>query len=166
MIVIYDLDKTSLFCPIANFLDKFIPHNIILKQIYYKLYPFVHILEMKFGLLKINEKIYNRAVAYKAAYPNCLQVVITARHRSISTDMHIKKVFRDIDVSCFCVAQGITNLSKSDIARLIPKSKDEEIVMYDDNLDEMLKMRNVYKGHFTGIRVNFKDKEEILQYVC
>ena len=108
----------------------------------------------------------NRAVAYKAAYPNCLQVVITARHRSISTDMHIKRVFRDIDVSCFCVAQGITNLSKSDIARLIPKSKDEEIVMYDDNLDEMLKMRDAYKGHFTGIRVNFKDKEDILQYVC
>ena len=166
MIVIYDLDKTSLFCPIANFLDKFIPHNIILKQIYYKLYPFVHILEMKFGLLKINENIYNRAVAYKTAYPDCLQVVITARHRSISTDMHIKRVFRDIDVSCFCVAQGITNLSKSDIAKLIPKSTNEEIVMYDDNLDELLKMRNVYKEHFSGIRINFEDHEEILQYVC
>lgn len=166
MIVIYDLDKTSLFCPIANFLDKFIPSNIILKQIYYKLYPLVHILEMKLDLLKINENIYNRAVAYQSAYPNCIQVVITARHRSVSTDMHLKKVFRDLNVSCFCVAQGLTNLSKVDIARLIPKSSDEEIIMYDDNLEEMLKMRDVYKGHFTGIRINFEGSEDILQYVC
>ena len=50
MLVIYDLDKTSLFCPIADFLDRFIPRNKVLKKLYYNIYPFVHILEMKLGL--------------------------------------------------------------------------------------------------------------------
>ena len=57
MLIIYDLDRTSLFCPIADFMDKFIPKNKFLKKLYYNIYPFIHIFEMKFDLLKINSEI-------------------------------------------------------------------------------------------------------------
>lgn len=164
MIVIYDLDKTSLFCPIADFMDRFIPKNKFLKKLYYKLYPFIHILEMKLNLLRINTKMYVRAKQYEGL-KNVLQVVITARHRSFSLYKHVKHVFRDVDVTVFAIAQGLTNLHKVDIVDKLPMSDDEEIVMYDDNIWELNKVAQKHRGRFTGINLEFKDREEILSYV-
>ena len=155
MLVIYDLDKTSLFCPIADFMDKFIPKNKILKQLYYKFYPIVHIFEMKLGLLKINNEIYNRAKIYKEQF-NARQCVVTARHRSYSTKLHIKKVFRDIEMPCLCVAQGLTNLTKAEVIEgMIPVDPHEEIIMYDDNFNELMCMHALFKDQFTGLLVEY-----------
>lgn len=165
MLVIYDLDRTSLFCPIADFMDKFIPKNTTLKKLYYKLYPFVHILEMRLGLLRINEEIYNRAKIYKEQF-NALQVVVTARHKSFSIYPHIKAVFKDIDIPCFCIAQGLTKLSKAKAIRSLGIIKpNEEIIMYDDNIEEITKMINVYKDKATGVHIEFTKDKEIIKYV-
>lgn len=166
MLVIYDLDKTSLFCPIADFLDRFIPRNKVLKKLYYNIYPFVHILEMKLGLLKINKEMYIRARQYDE-FTDCFQVVITSRHRSFSLQKHIKAVFGDeIDINVFAIAQGLTNIHKVDIIDQLPINDDEEIIMYDDNDKELRRARAKYKGRFTGINVEYTGKEEkILDYV-
>ena len=160
MLVIYDLDKTSLYCPIADFMDKFIPKNKFLKQLYYKLYPIAHILEMKFGLLKINDEIYNRAKIYKDEF-NARQCVVTARHRSYSTKLHIKNVFRDIEMPCLCVAQGLTNLTKAEVIQgMIPIDPKEEIIMYDDNFNELMFMDALFKDQFTGLLVEYDGIKE------
>lgn len=165
MIIIYDLDRTSLYCPIADFMDRFIPKNLILKKLYYNIYPFIHILEMKLGLMKINKEMYIRAKQY-AEFNDTFQVVITARHESKSLVPHVRKVFGDTDITVFAIAQGLTNLHKVDIINQLPISDDEEIIMYDDNEKELKRVRSKYKGKFTGIQIEFKgDKEEIIQYV-
>lgn len=160
MLVIYDLDKTSLYCPIADFMDKFIPKNKTLKQLYYKLYPIAHIFEMKFGLLKINDEIYNRAKIYKNEF-NARQCVVTARHRSYSTKLHIKRVFRDIEMPYLCVAQGLTNLTKAEVIEgMIPIDQNEEIIMYDDNFNELMCMHALFKNQFTGLLVEYDGIKE------
>lgn len=165
MIVIYDLDKTSLYCPIADFMDRFIPKHRTLKRLYYNLYPFVHILEMKLGLMKVNKEMYIRAKQY-AEFPDTFQVVITARHESRSLVPHVREVFGDTDITVFAIAQGLTNLHKVDIIKQLPMCDDEEIIMYDDNEDELIKTKLKFQKRFTGIQVEFKGKEEkILQYV-
>lgn len=165
MLVIYDLDKTSLFCPIADFMDRFIPKNRTLKVLYYKLYPLVHILEMKLGLLKINEEIYKRAKIYKEQF-NARQCVVTARHRSYSTKLHIKEVFKDIEMPCLCVAQGLTQLSKAEVIEgMIPIDPNEEIFMYDDNIYELIKMHALYKNRFTGFKIEYLGNKETISHV-
>lgn len=160
MLVIYDLDKTSLFCPIANFMDRFIPKNKILKTLYYKIFPFIHILEMKFNLLKINDRIYNRAKIYKEQF-NARQCVVTARHKSYSTKLHIKKIFKDIDMPCLCIAQGLTNLSKVEaVTKMITIDSKEEIIMYDDNYHELMLMHSIFRDQFTGLLVEFDGNKE------
>ena len=165
MLIIYDLDKTSLYCPIANFMDKFIPKNEKLKKIYYNLYPFIHRLEMFLGLLQINEDMYIRAKQY-AEFPDTNQIVVTARHFTKTTMEHVSRVFKDIEMPVVCVAQGLTNLFKADVVKELPLLDDEEIIMYDDSVTELSVMKAEFKNHFTGIHVLFKDnKEEIDQYV-
>lgn len=164
MLVIYDLDKTSLYCPIANFMDNFIPKNKLLKRLYYNLYPVVHLLEMKLGLLKINKEMYIRAKQY-AEFTDVHQVVITARHHSFSLKKHVKAVFGDVDITTFAIAQGLTNLHKVDIVDALPLLKGEEIIMYDDNALELKRVKDSYKPHFTGIQVEFIGEEKILNYV-
>lgn len=166
MLIIYDLDKTSLFCPIADFMDRFIPNNKFLKHLYYLLYPIAHMVEIKLGLLQINRSMYLRALSYEQTYKDVRQVILTARHRSFSTELHKKLVFRDIDVPIFCIAQGITNLSKAAFVKLLPIDKDEEVIMYDDNIDELNKMKKEIGPRFTGLNILFKDnKEENIQIV-
>lgn len=160
MLVIYDLDKTSLFCPIADFMDKFIPRNIFLRKLYYNIFPFIHILEMKLGLLKINDEIYKRAKIYKEQF-NARQVVVTARHQSYSTKLHIKKVFRDIEMPCLCIAQGLTKLSKAEcIQQMITIDPNEEIIMYDDSFNELMCMHALFKDQFTGLLVEYNGIKE------
>ena len=165
MLVIYDLDKTSLYCPIADFMDKFIPKNKALKKLYYNLYPFVHIFEKHFGLLKINDNIYNRAKVY-SEMPDVRQVVITARHNSMSLPIHVEAVFHELKIPYIAIAQGITNINKVEVLKRLPINAGEEIVMFDDNLEELNKVHNKYSPKFTGVRVEFLGKkEEIKQYV-
>ena len=165
MLIIYDLDRTSLFCPIADFMDKFIPKNKFLKKLYYNIYPFVHILEMKFDLLKINSEIYNRAKIYKEQF-NARQCVITARHKSFSTQLHIKEVFRGLDIPCFCIAQGLTKISKAEaLNKLVVVDPNEEIIMYDDNFNELMFMHSMFQDRFTGFLVEYKGNKEKITHV-
>lgn len=165
MLIIYDLDRTSLFCPIADFMDKFIPKNKFLKKLYYNIYPFIHILEMKFDLLKINSEIYNRAKIYKEQF-NARQCVITARHKSFSTKLHIEEVFRDLDIPCFCIAQGLTKISKAEaLNKLVVVDPNEEIIMYDDNFNELMFMHSMFQDKFTGFLVEYKGNKEKITHV-
>lgn len=165
MLVIYDLDKTSLYCPLADLADRFIPKNKFLKQLYYNIYPFIHTLEMKLGLFQINTNMYVRAKQYDEI-PGVVQVIITARHFSSSVRKHVEAVFKDLDISAICIAQGLSNINKVDIVQELPIGDKEEIVMYDDSWTELLKMKAKFKKRFTGIRVLFKDnKEKIETYV-
>lgn len=164
MLVIYDLDKTSLYCPIANFMDNFIPKNKLLKRLYYNLYPIAHLLEMKLGLLKINREMYIRARQY-AEFKDTYQVVITARHYSFSLNKHVRAVFGDVDMSVFAIAQGLSYLHKVDIVDRLPLIEGEEIIMYDDNAEELRRVKDKYKPHFTGVQVEFTGEEKILNYV-
>lgn len=159
MLIVYDLDKTSLYCPIADFLDKFIPKNKTLKVLYYSLYPFIHNLEMKLGLLKINNSMYARAKSY-AEFPDINQIVVTARHFTKQTLTHVQKVFHEIEMPVICIAQGLTELSKAEVIEELPLLEDEEIVMFDDNNVELSKMKKKFKNHFTGMLVKFKGKKE------
>lgn len=159
MIIIYDLDRTSLYCPIADWMDRFIPKNKALKKLYYKLYPFIHILEMKLGLLQINENMYIRSKQFEEL-DTVKQVVVTARHYSKSIDLHAKAVFKDVSLYIICVAQGLTGLTKADVVEKLPMDEDEEIVMYDDNFQELSLMNARFSGRFTGIQVMFRDNKE------
>lgn len=163
MLVVYDLDKTSLYCPIADFMDRFIPSNTFFKRLYYNLYPFVHILEMKLGLLKTNPEMYIRAMQY-AEFDDVHQIVITSRHRSFSLEKHIKRVFGNLDIKVFPIAQGLTGLHKVEVLKRLPLFKGG-IIMYDDNFKELILARDAFKGHFTGVRVHFTGEEKILDYV-
>lgn len=172
MLIIFDLDKTSIYCPIANFMDKFTPKNKTLKQIYYKIYPFIHTLEMKFGLCKINEKIYNRVKAIETLNSgNISYLVLTARHETYETYKHVELVFKEYAdfINVECVAQSITELSK---AAFLEENyyfikNDEEIVMFDDNYKELLEMKNKFGSRFTGFKVKIdKNGNEVYALKC
>lgn len=158
MLVIYDLDKTSLYCPLANFMDRFIPSNLFLRKLYYSLYPFIHWLEIKLKLLQINYNMTNRARAYHKL--KAKQIVLTARHETDSTIKQAKLVFPDVPIVIHCIAQGITGYSKAEYLNSFENIKDEEILMFDDNWKELSKMRFMFKNRFKGIRVLFKDNKE------
>lgn len=159
MLVIYDLDKTSLYCPLANFMDKFIPSNLFLRKLYYSLYPFIHWVEIKLKLIQINYNMTNRARAYHKL--KAKQIVVTARHKTKATIKHAKLVFPDVPMNVICVAQGITGYSKAEYLNLFENiNTDEEILMFDDNWKELSKMRFMFKNRFKGIRVLFKDNKE------
>lgn len=165
MLVIYDLDKTSLYCPIADRLDLFIPKNKFLKNLYYKLYPFIHSLEIRFGLLQINENMYQRAKMFQEFGEDVRQVVITARHHSKASIKHIQMIFKDIDITLFSIAQGLTGLHKVDIINELPIYPKEEIVMYDDSFNELAFVHAEFPNQFTGMQVYFKNNRESIRRV-
>lgn len=164
LLVIFDLDKTSIYCPIAEFMDRFIPKNMFLKKLYYKLYPFVHILEIKLGLCKVNNNMYLRAKNYINLY-NVYPTVVTARHRSVPTIKHVKLIFKDLfeDVYIVCVAQGITGFTKAEYLKKVYQVDDDcEILMFDDSINELLNMRKEFKN-CSCYRVKFDGKKEICE---
>lgn len=165
MLVIYDLDKTSLYCPIADRLDLFIPKNRFLKNLYYKIYPFIHSLEIRFGLLQINENIYQRAKMFQEFGDDVRQVVVTARHYTKVSIKHIQMIFKDIDVTLISIAQGLTGLYKVDVIRKLPIYPTEEIVMYDDNFSELAFVYAEFPNQFTGMQVYFKNNKESIRRV-
>lgn len=171
MLVIFDLDKTSIYCPIADFMDRFIPQNKALKQLHYKIYPFIHTLEMKFGLCKINEKIYNRVKAIETINSgNISYLVLTARHETYETYKHVDLIFKEFAdfINVECVAQGTTELSKADfLENNFFIYDDEEIVMFDDNYKELLEMKNKFGSRFTGFKVKIdKNGNEVYALKC
>lgn len=162
-IVIYDLDKTSVYCPIADFMDRFIPKSMFLKKLYYKVYPFIHTLEIKLGLLKINQAMYQRAKMY-SNMPNVYQCIITARHDTQETYRHVDLLFDDIspDIDVHCIAQGLTNITKAEyVKRVIKPRNDEVIIMYDDNAHELELMKLIF-NNFLGFRVLFTGEKELI----
>lgn len=163
MIVIYDLDKTSIYCPIADFLDRFIPKNKFLKKIYYGLYYFAHSLEIMLKLVKVNPNMYQRAKSYRSL-PAVIQIVLTARHKTKMVAKHVDMIFKDCqpDIIC-CVAQSITDLSKARYLteKLHVDPKNTQVVMFDDNYKEMLTMKQAFsKSNFIGFNVYFDGKSE------
>lgn len=165
MLVIYDLDKTSLYCPIADRLDLFVPKNRFLKNLYYKLYPFIHSLEIRFGLIQINENIYQRAKMFQEFGNDVRQVVITARHHTKVSIKHIQMIFKDIDVTLISIAQELTGLHKVDVIRKLPIYLSEEIIMYDDNFTELAFVHAEFPNQFTGMQVYFKNNKESIRRV-
>lgn len=165
MLVIYDLDKTSLYCPIADRLDLFVPKNRFLKNLYYKLYPFIYSLEIRFGLIQINENIYQRAKMFQEFGNDVRQVVITARHHTKASIKHIQMIFKDIDVTLISIAQGLTGLHKVDVIRKLPIYLSEEIIMYDDNFNELAFVHAEFPNQFTGMQVYFKNNKESIRRV-
>lgn len=165
MLVIYDLDKTSCYCPIADWLDNFIPRNKTLKKLYYLLYPIAHEIEMKFNLFQVNLNMRQRARQYDAFDRDIRQVVLTARHFTKQTEKHVQRIFGDLPVVLICVAQGITHLSKAEVASMLPIDKSEEVIMYDDNISELAQMQLAFKKKFTGIQVNFQGYTEDIKHV-
>lgn len=165
MLVIYDLDKTSLYCPIADRLDLFVPKNRFLKNLYYKLYPFIHSLEIRFGLIQINENMYQRAKMFQEFGNDVRQVVITARHHTKASIKHIQMIFKDIDVTLISIAQGLTGLHKVDVIRKLPIYLSEEIIMYDDNFNELAFVHAEFPNQFKGMQVYFKNNKESIRRV-
>lgn len=165
MLVIYDLDKTSLYCPIADRLDLFVPKNRFLKNLYYKLYPFIYSLEIRFGLIQINENIYQRAKMFQEFGNDVRQVVITARHHTKASIKHIQMIFKDIDVTLISIAQELTGLHKVDVIRKLPIYLSEEIIMYDDNFNELAFVHAEFPNQFTGMQVYFKNNKESIRRV-
>ena len=161
MLVIYDLDKTSVYCPLAEKLDRYIPKNMILKKLYYNLYPVVHWLELKLGLLKINKYIKQRAET--AQRFGARQIVLTARHYTRMVVKHCELVFGDIPITLTCISQGLTKISKARYVQMFENQPDEEIVMFDDNKFELKQMKRTFGSRFHGIQLEFLgDVERIL----
>lgn len=165
MLVIYDLDKTSLYCPIADRLDLFVPKNRFLKNLYYKLYPFIYSLEIRFGLIQINENIYQRAKMFQEFGNDVRQVVITARNHTKASIKHIQMIFKDIDVTLISIAQELTGLHKVDVIRKLSIYLSEEIIMYDDNFNELAFVHAEFPNQFTGMQVYFKNNKESIRRV-
>lgn len=177
LLIIFDLDKTSIYCPIADFMDRFIPKNKTLKQIYYKIYPFIHTLEMKFGLCKINEKMYSRvkSLVNQVSTDDDITadiyfMVLTARHETFQTYKHVDLIFKEYanDIDVCCVAQGITGLSKAEyLDRHYNIADHVEIIMYDDNYKELVEMKKKYGSRFTGFKVMMdKNGNEVYVNKC
>lgn len=181
MIVIYDLDKTSIFCPLANKLDRFIPKNKTLKRLYYKLYTLAYFIEDLFNLTQINENMYSRAKMYNnletqwqddeelnnfGIGQKVQQVVVTARHYTKYVEKHVHKVFKDVDVPAVCMAQGITGLHKYDaipiLNELVGMYDSEDVIMYDDNENELDLMRKYLQDKVTTVRVHFENGHETI----
>ena len=161
MLVIYDLDKTSIYCPIALWLDnQFWLKKILPTRLFYALYTPIYIFEMMFGFFKVNDKIYERAKIYRQ-FRDTKQVVITARHDTLITRIQKKLVFKDIDkeIELYCTANGITGQSKAILVKnKITRNKNKNILMYDDNFYELAAMRLNFrnttqlKTEFDGIK--------------
>ena len=164
MIIIYDLDRTLLYSPIAMFLDRFRPRNLTLLKLYYKLYPAAYFLDTYLGLLKINTMMAKRIEMYHR-YPNVQQIIVSARDDGLATYAqlaHIPNINYIQDV--FLIAQAKTKYSKAAFLLDNYYSK-TNILMFDDSYLEL----SVVKRHFenaTCIQVDFKGKEEkLLGYV-
>lgn len=153
MLVIYDLDKTSVYCPLAEKLDRHIPKNITLKKLYYKLYPIVHWIELKLGLLKINKYIKQRAET--AQNFSARQIVLTARHYTHMVAKHCELVFGDIPVTLICISQGLTGVSKARYIQLFENNENEDILMFDDNERELKLMKQTFGDRFRGVQLEF-----------
>ena len=168
MLVIYDLDKTSIYCPIALWLDnQFWIKKLLPTRLFYALYTPVYIFEMITGLFKVNPKIYERAKIYRQL-SNVKQCVITARHNTFITRLQKKLVFKDLDneVELYCTANGITGQSKAILVRnKITSNKNRNILMYDDNFYELAAMKLNFKNT-VQLKTEFLGKNETVTQLC
>lgn len=169
MLVIYDLDKTSLYCPIALRLDNSFLKRLLPSKIFYGLYTFVYILEMIIGKFRINEAMRERAIAYSKE-KDVGQMIITARHLTYMTRVHAELVFKDVmkDMLLVCVATGETGLTKAEVLYSITENileDNERIIIYDDSDYELEQYEKVFKDQVTCFKVDFNGKDEIIKCV-
>jgi len=165
MLVIYDLDKTTLYCPLSYKLDNCVTLKKYLgKTLFYSLYTPVYIIELIFGLFKTNTAMYNRAVIYDKTIPNVEQIVVTARHKSLITLLHKKLVFKDLNkkIGCIFVATGRTNILKVNVIKSI-YSKNINCIIYDDNLLELANYKQLTNASL--YKVYFDGKQEVIYNV-
>ena len=162
--VIYDLDKTSLYCPIAMLLDKQRwLHNLLGNNLFYSLYTFAYKLEHILKLFKVNNNMYLRAKFFEKEYKhNVTQIVCTARHLSNETRIHKWKVFKDLNVDLVCTACGYTGRNKAQVLKeLYNITSTDNVIVYDDNSYEIYNYKNTFKN-IKIIKVDFKNNEEII----
>lgn len=162
--VIYDLDKTSLYCPIALWLDKQTRlKKLIGDKLFYSLYTPAYILELILGLFKVNTNMRARAKIFEdMKRDDIYQIVCTARHLTNITKFHKKQVFKELsdNITLVCVATGVTGLTKVQVLKELFQITDkDEVIMYDDNLYELNQMYNKMKNVSTYL-VYFEGKKE------
>ena len=166
MLVLYDLDKTSLYCPFALWLDTSPLKVILPSKLFFSLYSFVYILEMMFGQFKINNEMYLRAKAYNNQ-PDVKQAVITARHHTWMTRLHTYLVFKELmnTMVLVCVATGESGLTKAEVVDYLfgeQLDEDERIVVYDDNEKELETYDVDFGNRVTLFKVDFDGKTETI----
>lgn len=167
MLILYDLDKTSLYCPFALWLDTSPLKLLLPRKIFYSLYSFIYILEMMFGQFKVNNEMYLRAKAY-SSQPDVTQAIITARHHTWMTRLHTYLVFKGLmkQMILVCVATGESGLTKAEVVAYIfgeqLDDKDERIVVYDDNEYELKTYDNDFGNRATLFKVDFDGKTETI----
>ena len=169
MLVVYDLDRTSLYCPIALWLDDSFLKRLLPSKIFYGLYAFVYILEMICGKFKINKAMRERAITYSKG-EDVGQLIITARHLTYMTRVHAELVFKGAmkDMLLVCVATGETGLTKAEVLYNLTTDylqDDERIIVYDDSDFELEQYEKVFKNQVTCFKVDFNGKDEIIKCV-
>ena len=166
MLVLYDLDKTSLYCPFALWLDTSPLKLLLPRKIFYSLYSFIYILEMMFGKFKVNNEMYLRAKAY-SNQPDVIQAVVTARHHTWMTRLHTYLVFKELkkQMTLICVATGESGLTKAEVVAYLFEERldpDERIVVYDDNEYELKVYDNSFGNRATLFKVDFDGEIETI----
>ena len=162
--VIYDLDRTSLYCPLAMWLDKYHKlKRLIGNNFFYSLYTPVYILELILGLFKINKAMYQRAKMINNLGQPVTQIVCTARHYTPITKLHKDLVFKDQSpyIDLVCIAAGKTGLVKADILDEIYEfTEDDQFIIYEDNFFEMNRFKTKFKDLVTSYLVLFEGQKE------
>lgn len=180
MLVIYDLDKTSLYCPLSYKMDKCFLKKCLPIKLFYSLYNFIYTVELMFGLFKINNNMYIRAKSYFRQLEllknkiNITQLVVTARHNTLLTKLHKKLVFKDLDekIELICCSSGLNKVSKAEfitsdeynnnIKLLYRLIRNEEIkIIYEDNLYEINNYRK-YLSNFRIYKIDFSNYGEYI----
>lgn len=144
MLVIFDLDKTLLYCPLALKFDNCKLKDFIHPKIFYGFYSFIYILEIILNKFKINKGLA-RYARYLASNSMNEIYVITARHKSFMTKLHCSLIFKNHRYNLICTEAGFTGRHKVDIIKHdLQIAKNAWFVMFDDNYDELLRVKQYY----------------------
>jgi len=161
--VIYDLDETSLYCPLAYKLDKCHKLKQLLpKPIFYSLYTPVYIIELMFRLFKVNRNMRVRAILFHEN-ADITQHVVTARHSTLITKLHKYLVFKEMSkyISLHCVASGKTEIDKATyVYRHILFRVNDKLLIFENDPKEISSYNKYFFGKVAIVHTNFNGEEE------
>lgn len=160
---IIDLDKTSLYCPLALKFDNSPLKNLLHPKLFYGLYSFVYILEFLLGKFKVNSIMQYRIKHFSNNVEN---YIITARHKSLLTKIHCYLLFgkQMKDIKLICTEAGFSKKKKYEFIQPLIKDDNCTVIMYDDNEDELQSsLRNLNTNHLQLYYINFDGFNEKLE---